>query len=695
LALHMKWHFDSVWSLDGSKNGKTAGSQAAYGAWRGMRPTTHPSWRREYESEIVEAAQWGAVGARLPSCFESDDAECYAVLSAVRQAYEDARAAGQDPSAQNVLILSDCAPIVAQVEKAYRERTSCGLRGTDRGAMLEAICEYRRKLGKVIVFWVPSHEGIGCNAYADAVAKRATRAAPERSLTEGVASMVRSRPCVYERRDTDGEWALFDRPTFKAARLQAKQWVETRLAMGLEAGRITAGCTDFWPDLMARVGKGRRTTKEEEEEGMMGLQPSQAEKRNAHTALTFGLRVGVVQGIRHDALYRRRREAEGNKGGVATRDGAWGCAACMAARLNSTAGEWQQQKRRRARATRLGNGAPASAIVGTNAFASLSVEEPEPQMETVRHVLTECRATAGLRPLADQMAKQCRKVQSDLVGEKAGGQATSFASLATQGWEAVASENPVADEQWRAMNGLAAGGLPVWRSGQGSMLTASSRAANVAARVEGMQELVCERIMAHRNRAAKVTAWIKDRERARPLLRVIMHAWAEHTQKSPRAEDDDAMSEDAHALMEQVAWTKWRAKERPSDRDARRVAEQIKFLRFASLAHAKTSKKSRTIARLARGLRLHLRQRLIAARWRRAGRRVIGRVIIANAKRTHDRERRGTTAIHTAWSSSNVARLPRKTNTNTRVTRPHLTRAAVIGRVAARIMNNYMNLGDG
>ena len=105
-------------------------------------------------------------------------------------------------------------------------------------------------------------------------------------------------------------------------------------------------------------------------------------------------------------------------------------------------------------------------------------------------------------------------------------------------------------------------------------------------------------------------------------------------------------------------------------------------------ACARTSRlPARTSRLLARTSRLRARAR--------AGRRVIGRVIIANAKRAHDRERRGTTAIHTAWSSSKVARLSRKTSTNSRVTRPHLTRAAVMGRVAARIMNNYMNLGDG
>ena len=74
---------------------------------------------------------------------------------------------------------------------------------------------------------------------------------------------------------------------------------------------------------------------------------------------------------------------------------------------------------------------------------------------------------------------------------------------------------------------------------------------------------------------------------------------------------------------------------------------------------------------------------------------MIGRVIIANAKRDDDRERRDTTALHTAWSTSRVARSQRKAGASSGVTRPHLTRAAVTGRVAMRIMYLHMNLGDG
>ena len=74
---------------------------------------------------------------------------------------------------------------------------------------------------------------------------------------------------------------------------------------------------------------------------------------------------------------------------------------------------------------------------------------------------------------------------------------------------------------------------------------------------------------------------------------------------------------------------------------------------------------------------------------------MIGRVIIANAKWDHRRERRGSTALHTVWSASRVTRPQRKTGTSSRVTRPHLTRAAVVGKVVEHIISTYMNLGDG
>ena len=127
--------------------------------------------RGEREEETDAAAAWGAMGASLPCGFESDDAECYAVFAALKRAEAEAEVAGRDAARERVLLLSDCAPVVAQVERALREGRAEGLRGTDRGAMLEAICAVRERLGLVVVMWCPSHVGITPNAYADAVAK--------------------------------------------------------------------------------------------------------------------------------------------------------------------------------------------------------------------------------------------------------------------------------------------------------------------------------------------------------------------------------------------------------------------------------------------------------------------------------------------------------------------------------------------
>ena len=163
-------------------------------------------------------------GTRLPGGFDNVDAECYAILQELRATYDRAMAEGTDPANERLLVFCDCAGVVSQVEAAYRTHKDGVFRSWQRGAVLEAICDYRDKLGLVVVMWVPSHEGVAPNAYADAIAKGALAAQKEASLTEGVADHVRSRPCIYERDRGFGEgWELWDRPTFRGARLQADE----------------------------------------------------------------------------------------------------------------------------------------------------------------------------------------------------------------------------------------------------------------------------------------------------------------------------------------------------------------------------------------------------------------------------------------------------------------------------------------
>ena len=143
-----------------------------------------------------------------------------------------------------------------------------------------------------------------------------------------------------------------------------------------------------------------------------------------------------------------------------------------------------------------------------------------------------------------------------------------------------------------------------------------------------------ERFVAHRNRASRVTQWIKDREIERPLMRVLVCAWAEHTRSMSEKRRRGEAVNDTREPLTDIEWKKWKNRESPSDRRARRIEESIKFLRFASLAHAKVTRRQRARARLARCLRRSLRQKLVVARWQRAGRRVAGRALIHRPSQT-------------------------------------------------------------
>ena len=128
-ALHMRHRFQHFWAVDGSKASLEVGGGAAYGGWRGPKQVARPE-RQERDDEREEAARWGVMGASLPAGFETDDAECYAILRAMKEVCQRTEEEGGDLSEQRLIILSDCAPVVSQVEKAYREGTAEGLRAT-------------------------------------------------------------------------------------------------------------------------------------------------------------------------------------------------------------------------------------------------------------------------------------------------------------------------------------------------------------------------------------------------------------------------------------------------------------------------------------------------------------------------------------------------------------------------------------
>ena len=287
--------------------------------------------------------------------------------------------------------------------------------------------------------WVPSHEGVAPNAYADAVAKGALTAQNETSLTEGVAGHVWSRPCIYERDRGVGEgWELWDRPTFRGARQQADEWVRERLAGRLRPGRITCGIEKPWTTLLAIVGKGKVPKADEPPESDPEVAARIALQRNIDTGLVMGVRADDVRGVRHGATWSRHRLAEGNKGGEYARDGANGCAACLAA-------SWRQvgQERRRRHGRRATVPADRTVtldrLATQNPFAPLLAqgEQETVHMETLRHVITQCKATSANREMAVGMQRECLQAKAEMSTDTGLAPARAFMQQAADGWAAV------------------------------------------------------------------------------------------------------------------------------------------------------------------------------------------------------------------------------------------------------------------
>ena len=606
------------------------------------------------------------MGASLPAGFETDDAECYAVLKALREVCQRTEADGGVLADQRLLILSDCAPVVAQVERAYREGTADGLRATDRGAMLEAICTLRNRLQRVVILWAPSHEGVTPGGYADAAAKGGLERGLEKGLTEGVAELIVSRPCIYERQAEGGAWELFDRPAFRGARRQTKGWVEAKLAAGLQTGAITAGLTEAWPDLLAIVAKGSKQSKNAETDLVQpGLSPDEVNERNLFTAFTMGVRVGDVAGVRHGSRYVRARKAERGVHGPHAREGRHGCAACWV----------------KARKGGRGGVVPAAPVPVANRFAALDVEEPV-RHETLRHVLVDCKAVEGKEAMADDMAKAAGRVASSLQNEAGDQPALQHVERARSGWQAVAAGRDITSTQWDAMRSTLAGAMPTWKDAAGQEGTAYKKAKLAAGGVRRMQLAARQHIDVHTRAGAKGAAWIKDRVQGAPWMQLVLRAWQ---QAACSGQCDDAAPLPAEAHLDDDAWSTWKRKEKKTACMIRRSWEIThRLAEFGRLIFAKEKKEDRL---------LRIRSAFIAAAHgailrraarARSARRIIGLVYIARARAgARSRAVRPHTLLATVWSMHRSEYPPRSTDRITRihVRKPRLVNAARLGPV--------------
>ena len=179
------------------------------------------------EQRALRCLGAGMWGGALPQDWDNNDAEAYAILRYLQSVDERA----SDPAQERVLVMSDSRAVMDVIETVWRSGNAAVAKSRDRGAMVEAICALRARLGCVLFVWTPGHSGVCHNEVADAVAKAHLGQPVDSDVTQRVASGVRTRDCLYEISSdyADGVWSLADRRCFRLGRRCLSRWVQAEL----------------------------------------------------------------------------------------------------------------------------------------------------------------------------------------------------------------------------------------------------------------------------------------------------------------------------------------------------------------------------------------------------------------------------------------------------------------------------------
>ena len=546
MALHYAHIFTHAACVDGSKAGviedmdpdssearENAEDQlapAAYGIWEGVRPFGRympgEAAVRATEGEVIKAVEEGMSGGRLPASFNSTDSELYAILSYLKKVSEiKPGEAETDLKERNILIISDNRPGLMLIEDSYRTGHADGMHRKDRGAMLEAICNLRIKLGNCVFLWTPSHSGSSPSSYADLAAKACLRKEQMDDVTTIVKENVYARPCIYERRiwkDGKEEWELADRRAFREGRLRARGYVRKVLGENLKKGATTAGQTQkLWSD-MAKIPMQHPKPGED---GMVALED--IEKFNEKIKAVLGLRSFNTVGVSHDAAWRRRRRVEEEKGevGPAVRSGHWGCAACRKIR-NERRQEIEkrpgQAERRRARTQ-------AQRWIESSKEYDDEEKEMALALDNTRHVIVgQCEgANETLRESLDESVKDFRNAVRRGTGKVKGGLAVLQLAVRAQGATMAEQANrEVSDLQYEALSQVAASTIPSWEVDAPGETAPKTTVKDMKISLRRIQSTVGEMIAKHiKIYSTAQIKFVMQREESRGWMKNVLHAW--------------------------------------------------------------------------------------------------------------------------------------------------------------------------
>ena len=288
LPLHYNIHFTHAAAVDGSmddprRRGGKGRKRVAYGVFEGVLPEderTLPDevWgsftQRQQELHSLGKGLWGGA---LPRDWDNNDAEAYAIMRYLQSVVERS----EDPSQQRVLVLSDSRAVLDVIETVWRSGDAALCKSRDRGAMIEAICEARRALQRVVFIWCPGHRGIVPNEYADMAAKAHLDAPIDMDVDLRIAKGVRTRDCLYKVKSEheDDTWSIADRRCFKLARQVMGRWVRDELMKTVNTLRYDVKLSDgrrynygeggYCTEVVKDFGEGRTVTPKSGIEGMI------------------------------------------------------------------------------------------------------------------------------------------------------------------------------------------------------------------------------------------------------------------------------------------------------------------------------------------------------------------------------------------------------------------------------------------
>ena len=203
-----------------------------------------------------------------------------------------------------------------------------------------------------------------------------------------------------------------------------------------------------------------------------------------------------------------------------------------------------------------------------------------------------------------------RELHRALAGEAADGPARRCTRRALAGWGQMKYGREATPGQWEAVTGILGGVMPEWKAppGGGKGKERSERVRRVVAAVGKAQSLTLEHLARHEAATGAWRRFEERRERARPLLQLILRAWQRRGRPSIGPQRQHLCG---------AAWEAWRSNETPGQQKQRRMAEGIRRLgAHCRLVAGPEVARVRSVQRWARALRYA--QRVLVARraWR-------------------------------------------------------------------------------